>query len=918
MRAPFVFLFAFALPLAAQQPRARQARPAATAPVPGPSVEGITQVTLGNGLVVLLFPDSSKPTITVNITYLVGSRNEGYGETGMAHLLEHMVFKGTPHHRNIPQELTEHGAQPNGSTWFDRTNYFETFAATDANLDWALDLEADRMVNSFIAKSDLESEFTVVRNEFELGENDPFNVLEERVFSTAFLWHNYGKSTIGARSDIEQVPIDRLQLFYHRYYQPDNAVLLVAGKFDPRRTLQLVEQKFGRIPRPSRTGAMQIWSTYTVEPTQDGERTVTLRRVGDVQVVMAAYHVPAGSDSDFAAVQVLAQVLGSAPSGRLYRALVDTKKAATVGAAAFQLREPGILFAYARVRQEDPLDSASVALQRTIDSVLAVPPTDAEVERGKATLLRNIELNLNNSERVGLWLSEWLAMGDWRLLFLYRDRLKRVSAADVQRVAARYLLPSNRTLGEFVPTTAPVRAEIPAAPDVAALVRDYHGDTARATGEAFDPSPANIERRVVRSALPNGLELALLPKRTRGQSVNAYLRFRYGTLPAVTGKAVVADLAADMLLRGSRHHTRQQIRDSLDHLQARVNVFGGPTQTTVLIETTRPRLPAVLSLVAEVLREPAFDSSEFRTLRQENLAQIEEMKSDPMMRAQLALSRHLNPYTKGDPRYTATLDEQAADYGTATVADARHFYDAFYGASHAEFAAVGDFDPQAIARLVADRFGDWRSAQPYQRVPQVYQDRPDTTIVIETPDKPNAAFFAGLNLHLRDDDPDYPALLLGNYMLGGGFLNSRLAARIRQKDGLSYGVGSFVSAGALDSSGTFMTYAIYAPQNVRRLETAFREEIDRALRDGFTAAEVQQAKEGWLQDRQVTRSRDQTLVNTLGSYLHLARTLTYDADLERMVAALTPEQVNAALRRYLIPGKISVVEAGDFAKHPAQ
>jgi zinc protease len=918
MRALPTLLLAFAVPLAAQQPRPRPARPAAAAPVVGPSVEGITQVVLANGLKVLLFPDSSKPTITVNITYLVGSRNEGYGETGMAHLLEHMVFKGTPRHRNIPQELTEHGAQPNGSTWFDRTNYFETFAATAANLDWALDLEADRMVNSFIAKSDLESEFTVVRNEFEFGENDPFNVLEERVLSTAFLWHNYGKSTIGARSDIEQVPIERLQLFYRRYYQPDNAVLLVAGKFDPQRTLQLIGQKFGRIPRPARTGLMQIWPTYTAEPTQDGERSVTLRRVGDVQVVMAAYHVPAGSDSDFAAVQVLAQVLGSAPSGRLYKALVDTKKAATVGASAFQLREPGILYGYARVRQEDPLDSAAAALRRTIDSVVAVPPTDEEVERGKATLLRNFELNLNNSERVGLWVSEWLAMGDWRLLFLYRDRLRRVTPADVQRVAARYLLPSNRTLGEFIPTAAPRRAEIPATPDVAALVRDYRGDVVRATGEAFDPSPANIERRVVRSALPNGLQLALLPKRTRGQSVNAYLRLRYGSLPAVTGKEVVADLAADMLLRGSRHLTRQQIRDSLDHLQARVNVFGGPTQTTVMIETTRTRLAPVLGLVAEVLREPAFDTTEFRALRQENLAQIEEMKSDPMVRAQVALSRHLNPYPKGDPRYTATPEEQAADYGAATVEDARRFHDAFYGASNAEFAAVGDFDPQAIERLVADRFGDWRSAQPYQRVPQLYQDRRDTTIVIETPDKPNAAFFAGLNLRLRDDDPDYPALVLGNYLLGGGFLNSRLAARIRQKEGLSYGVGSFVGAGALDSAGSFIAYAIYAPQNLRRLETAFREEVDRAVRDGFTAAEVEQARAGWLQDRQVTRSRDQTLVSMLGSYLHLNRTLAYDADLERMVAALTPEEVNAALRRYLVPARISIIEAGDFAKHPSQ
>ena len=195
------------------------------------SVEGITEYRLDNGLRVLLFPDRSKQQITVNITYLVGSRHEGYGETGMAHLLEHLVFKGTPKHPDIAAELTERGAFPNGTTWFDRTNYFETFPATDDNLEWALDLEADRMINSFIAAEDLESEMTVVRNEWERSENNPTRVLQQRVMSAAYDWHNYGNATIGARADIEQVPIDRLQAFYRKYYQPDNAVLVVAGAF---------------------------------------------------------------------------------------------------------------------------------------------------------------------------------------------------------------------------------------------------------------------------------------------------------------------------------------------------------------------------------------------------------------------------------------------------------------------------------------------------------------------------------------------------------------------------------------------------------------------------------------------------------------------------------------------------------------
>ena len=259
---------------------------------PTASVEGITEYQLKNGLKVLLFPDNSSQTITVNITYKVGSRNEGYGEKGMAHLLEHMLFKGATNHTDIPKELTERGARPNGTTYFDRTNYFETFNATDENLAWALDLEADRMVNSFIAKEDLESEFSVVRNEFERGENSPDRVLMQGVISAAYLWHNYGNSTIGNRSDIERVPIDNLKAFYKKYYRPDNAVLMITGKFDPEKTLALVQKEFSDIKNPE----TPLRDIPTIEPPQDGEKRVTLSRVGDLQIVSALYHIPAGSD----------------------------------------------------------------------------------------------------------------------------------------------------------------------------------------------------------------------------------------------------------------------------------------------------------------------------------------------------------------------------------------------------------------------------------------------------------------------------------------------------------------------------------------------------------------------------------------------------------------------------------------------
>ena len=886
------------------------AKPAAPAPVKVASVEGITEYRLANGLTVLLFPDPTKPTVTVNITYRVGSRHENYGETGMAHLLEHLLFKGSKNHPNINQELTSHGARSNASTWYDRTNYFETLQATDENLKWALEMEADRMVNAFVLKKDLDTEMTVVRNEFEMGENDPASILQERVLSTAFLWHNYGKSTIGAKADLENVPIDRLQAFYRTYYQPDNAVLLVAGRFDEAKTLALIQRTFGTIPKPKRA----LPGIYTLDPAQDGERQVTLERVGDVQAVAAAYHVPAGSSPESGAIDLLTEILTDTPSGRLYKALVETKKATSVGGYFMALHDPGFVMFDAEVRQDQPLADARGAMLATLDAAAGSQPiTEEEVNRARAAILKNIELTLNSADRVGLLLSEYIGQGDWRLFFMNRDRVRQATLEDVRKAAAAYLKPSNRTVGVFLPTAKPDRVEVPPPPDVAAIVKDYKGDAAVAAGEAFDPSPANLESRTKRSTLPGGMKMALLPKKTRGATVVGVMTLRFGNPESLAGKNVTADMAADMLMRGTQKRTRQQIQDELDRLKARMSVGGRAGQASLSFETVRANLPEVLRLAAEVLREPAFPEKEFEELRQQNLAAIESQRSEPDAIGSIAYERHMNPYPRGDVRYVETLEESFESYKSASLADAKTFYGDYFGGANGQLAIVGDFEESEVARLTAELFGDWKSPAPYARIPQVYQAVAPASETLETPDKANAYFVAGQNLKLRDDDPDYPALLFGNFMLGVSD-TARLYTRIREKEGLSYGVGSQFSASPLDESGAFTAFAIYAPQNAAKLEAAFREEIGRVLADGFDAKEIGEAKSGWLQSRQITRSQDASVARMLAVELYLGRTFAWDAELDRKVQALTGEQVLAAMRKYIDPAKMTTVKAGDFKK----
>jgi zinc protease len=908
-----VALAAFTLNASAQTAAPKKAAGAIAEPVKITTVEGITEYRLGNGLVVLLFPDQTKQTATVNITYLVGSKFENYGETGMAHLLEHMVFKGTPKHPDIPNELTSHGARPNGTTWLDRTNYFETFSATDENMNWALDLESDRMVNSFIAKAALDKEFTVVRNEMESGENDPERILSERMFSTAYLWHNYGKSTIGNRADVELVPIDRLQAFYHKFYQPDNAVLTVSGKFDAVKVLSTINQKFGSIPKPTRV----LPPIYTVEPTQDGERSVTLRRVGDIQLASAMYHIPSGSHADFEPVEVLQGLLTDVPAGRLYKKLVESKMASEVSGYDYQTKDPGVAIFTVTVPKEKNLEAAKDTMINTIETFSAIKPTAQEVERIKTEYLKDIDLRLNSAERVGLALSEYIAQGDWRLFFYERDQLKKVTPEEVLRVADKYFKQSNRTLGLFIPTQKPDRAEIPAAPELAAMLKGYTGSQTIAQGEAFNATPANIQSRLA-SGKVGGVSVNFLTKKNRGEAVNAVITLMFGNEASLQGKGMAPSFTADMLNKGTSTKTRQEILDAFDKMKARVNIAGGPSSVTVNIETTHENLPDVIKLVAEILKDPVFPDAELDKLKSARVTDLESQRSEPQSIAILDFQRYVSPYGKDDPRYVRSIDESEAAINSLKSSDLKSFYKDFYGASNGYITVVGDFDSTKVKSIINSEFAGWKSPQPFTLLAEQSKTYPPANKSVETPDKANAFFIAFEEMKISMKDGDYPAMVMANYIIGGGFLNSRLATRIRQKDGISYGVGSQFSAGYFNkNSGGFIGYAIYAPENVKKLDTAFKEEIEKVVKTGFTEQELAEAKKGYLQSRQVTLAQDASLANTLNTYSYYGEKIDFWQRMNDNISKLTLQDINKAVSTYLKYSDISVFKAGDFDKKPS-
>jgi zinc protease len=877
------------------------------------TVEGITEYRLANGLRALLYPDASKPKVTVNMTVFVGSRHEGYGETGMAHLLEHMLFKGTPDHPKIPKALKDRGADFNGTTWVDRTNYYETLPAGDENLEFAIRMEADRLVNSYVKQEDLLSEMTVVRNEFERGENSPQRILNQRVTATAYEWHNYGKSTIGNRSDIERVPIKNLQAFYRKHYQPDNIMVVVAGNFDEAKALEYLQQYFGALPEPKR----KLDQTYTEEPPQDGERTVSLRRVGDVALVEVAYHIPAGGHPDMAPLDVLSNILGHGPSARLYKALVETKQASSVMAYVFPGHDPGLFEVEAEVRRDDSLDDARDILIATTEVVGDEGVSDAEVERAKQQLLKDRVKIEADTSRLAVQLSDWAAQGDWRLWFLYRDRLEKVTAADVQRVAGEYLHRNNRTVGLFIPSEKAEKTPIPATPDLAKVLADYQGREQVALGEAFDVSPENIEKHLTRKNLVDGVKLVLLPKKTRGQTVRLNLTFRYGDLDNLKGLATACELLPELMTRGTKYMSRQEIQDALDRHFATLHAQGDAGKAVFQLETKREHLADVLKLLKQILREPSLAEEEFEILQRETLAQLEQQLTEPQFLAMTRVRRTVSPYPKSDVRYIPTIDEDLARNKSVTREQLLKLRDEYLGTTKAEVAVVGDFDADETTKLLGEMFADWQAEQPYERLPKLYfSDVEGGKQQIDTPDKANAFYMAGLAMPMNDQDPDYAAMVIGDSIFGGSALASRLGDRVRQKEGLSYGVRSHFAAESLDKRASITLMAIYNPENVNKVVTAIGEELDRLLAEGVTEDELEEAKKGWTEEQQIDRTSDAHLASVLADTAYLDRDMEYYAELEQKVRKLTTESVLKALKKHIDADRLAIVVAGDFKAVP--
>jgi zinc protease len=851
-----------------------------------------------NGLRILLLPEKSAPVVTFMVTYHVGSRNEVTGTTGATHLLEHLMFKGTEKFdrskgTGLDQVLECAGAETNATTWLDRTNYFATVPVNALPL--LVETEADRMRNLALREEDRRPEMVVVRNEFERGENDPRNALDKELWAAAFQAHPYHHDTIGWRSDIEKVPIAKLREFYDTFYWPDNATVTVIGDFEPAAALAEIQKHYGAIPKSPHP----IPQIYTEEPEQTGPRRVMVKRGGELGVVAIAHKIPAATHADWPAVQIFSAILTAGKTSRCYRALTDKNIAAEVSGQLSFNHDPSLHITTAELTPGTRHESAEQKLAAEIERIKKDGVTAAEVQTAVAKLLAERAYARDGSFAQAEQINECIAVGDWTLYISLEEKFKAVTADDVKRVANAYFTERHSVTGWFVPSTegasAPEKKEADEKPPLKAVV------PAKAPEHPLaPPSATNYAGTVVREKVA-GIDLLLC--RTGVKDVIT-LRGSIAAGENAAANPALAHLAASMIQRGTKQRDQFAIAGLLE--KAGVTLDFKVNADTVEFEAKllRGDLPLVVSLLAEQLRTPAFAAAELAKAKKQLAAEAQQTLEDTNEQAAIAFSQAVFP--PGHPARHAGIAELIAAIEKAKLAEVRDFHAANYGPEGMHLAATGDLDPAAFRDEVAKAFAGWKGGRTPKPGDVTAAAGGEKTV--QLPDKSSVSVIIGQPSGLRASDPDWHALNIATGILGRGF-TSRLVGNVRDREGLTYGIGASL-AGDSFRAGTWFTRATFAPVLLERGLASTRREITGWWRDGITADELDYRKSAAAGQFTVALETTHGLAEQLLRCAERGLEISWLDEFPAKVRALTLAEVNAAVRKHLDPEKMVTVKAG--------
>ena len=851
-----------------------------------------------NGLRVLLKEDHSAPVATFMVTYEVGSRNEAIGYTGSTHLLEHLMFKGsnkfnTKKGNSVFQLLQSLGARMNATTWLDRTNYYATLPSSE--LETAIEIEADRMRNAWIKEEDRFSEMTVVRNEFERGQNRPSGVLDEHIWATAYHAHPYHHSTIGWKADIENVSIERLKEFYDTFYWPNNATATVVGDFEEAEALATIKKHFGRIRKSSH----EIPKVYTTEPLQEGKRTVILRRAGQQGIVGVAHKSPPATHEDAASFMVLSTILSSGKNSRFYKNITDKGLTTNVFIWDSLFKDPGLFAVYANLAPEIKHETVEAAILAEYESIKKDGVTEEEVSKAKSQLIASMKFGQDGSMAVAGGLNEAIASGDWTLYTNYAELVGSVTAESIQAAVIKYFTDDLSTVGYFIPETSGEQKRgrpVASAKELEEMKKQYFSNESEKT----------LAEQVVDSEPVEGIRLLTLKRGSGVVTINGSL---IGGDIYAENNTRVPDLVSSMLDQGTTKQTKFEISDKLERAGARLSISNGKSNVGFYAKFLSDDLDMVLNLLSEQLQHPAFNEEDLEKAKKRMITSYKRKKEST--RGNAVDNMLTNFYPKGHQNAPEDNDRSIEDIKKTTKQDLQDFHKKNYGKGGMVVVAVGDVDHGELERALKREFGDWKNSPLLKKPEERKGIKFPGKAYVTMKDKTSTDFVVGLPLGIDRFHEDYMPLYVATHVLGGNF-SARLMQTVRVKEGLTYGINSRISGLDNGNDGYWMVGGTFAPELLAKGEKATLREVKKWASGGVTQEEVDITKSTLIGSYQVGFDTTAGLsggilsaVNVWGNLQHID---SYPDDVRRV----TLDQVNAAIKKYITFDDIYQVAAGSI------
>jgi zinc protease len=855
---------------------------------------GISSYTLPNGFKIILIPFPSASNVRVELLVKTGSKLEGYGETGMAHLLEHMLFKGAGSRKNIKDDLTAMGASWNGTTTADRTNYFETLSSEPNKVDAVIQLEADRFIRAKFTKADLDSEMTVVRNELENSERNPSRLVFDALGRNSFVWHGYSRSTIGARTDIENTSYEALRAFHRKHYRPDNAALIVSGNFDYQRVLALATKQFAVAKNPS--GIRQQNWTFD-SPQALTQRSELFSSVGTT-LTASAWKLPGVTERDTHALDLAAAAICDADWGSLRKDLV-VDRALAVSAYCYTSSDAdyGRFIAIAKAGQEADAEVLSKQLVQHIQDAASKGVTQAQLERARVAELNEMERAFDSHESIARIVSEHEVAGDWRLMFWVRDLVKSLQLEEANAALRKWLVSINRSdvLLRHVDKPAPVVISPPAP-----AVSRVDGKLWPSIFSKADPAPKSLMElaQATRTFNLDGdrAQASLISRKTQGNKVWFVFENDYGSEETLKDRRTACSAAGALIKFGGNGLTRDDLNRRMEELKANWNIG----LSGIYLEVPRENLLDAFALVFSVWANPLLPVQEFNSHKSGLIAYYESQLKNPVSLADNASSLRFDNFPAGHWSKPQTYASQIAQIKSLTYEEVKGCVRDFAKISHARVGVVGDVQESDVRAVWAKTAVSNKAEIAYQRVPDpVAPSAVDTTpIRIEMPDTTNAKVTGSAVVALNRKSKDFPALQIAVEVIGGN-ASSWIWKELREKEGIAYSTGMGINGSMLDERTTIMVYATSASGQADKAMEKLKSVLQRVLSDGLTDADIARAKKTWAERRKAYLGKESNFASTMADALSDGYDFMARVQFDKAIEQVTATQAIEVLRKYL-------------------